>query len=78
MGNLMTTSSRCTETDIDAGRCQLRAEHEGIHANAGADAFFTWFLGDLYAWSKFRPPYWIYGLAWSDTLRPIYRTEQAS
>jgi hypothetical protein len=74
----MVTNGQCLDTDLDAGRCQLRAGHDGIHAAAGVDAFYTWFIDEGYAWSKFRPPYWMYGLDWADTLRPLYRTNQAS
>lgn len=72
------STERCTDVDPDAGQCQLRADHDGLHATAGADAFYTWFANELFAWSEIQPPYWIYGLAWFETLRPIYSSVYAS
>ncbi len=71
-------ADRCADVDADAGCCQLLAEHAGIHAAAGAEAYYTWRGDELLAWSRLRPPFWMFGLAWYATYRPIYRIDWAS
>jgi hypothetical protein len=66
----MVTNDRCSETDLDAGRCELRAGHAGTHAVLGDDGFYTWFVDQVFVWSRIRPPYWLYEMAWADGFQP--------
>ena len=70
--------TQCEDEDVDAGRCQLEADHEGVHASAGADVYCTWYRDELLAWSLYRPPFWMHGLSWHDTHRPVHRADWAS
>jgi hypothetical protein len=58
-------NQRCSVTDTDAGRCELRAGHYSAHLVTADECYLSWFADELYVYSRHRPPGWIYELEWA-------------
>jgi hypothetical protein len=62
---------RCAIYDLNSGRCQLLAEHNGPHAtDVGGSTCMTWHAGQAQYWPLYPAPHWLIDLAWVPGYQP--------
>jgi hypothetical protein len=68
---------RCTDTDVDGGRCQLVLDHDGPHAANIDGAYVTWSADEIYHWRRRTPPHWVAEMPWAPGLPPPTEASRA-
>ena len=62
---------RCEVYDRESGRCQLLAEHDGLHATDVGGKCMTWHAEQIEYWPLYpAAPQWLIELPWVPGLRP--------
>jgi hypothetical protein len=67
---LIVGRERCPDYDYIGGRCQLVADHSGVHAAGMGGTCMTWRPGETQYWRMFPAPHWLIELAWMPGFQP--------